>query len=93
METNSFQKRGVIMENNIQDAIGWFDDLCSYLQLEGRNHWKTIKTALLANQKPKVQQQVCPECNAVDSKVMGFPWSMCIKCGYVYKSEIQNEFN
>lgn len=91
METNSIQKREGIMENNIQDAIKWFDDLSSHLQTDGRIHWQTIKTVLLSHKKEKTQEQVCPNCNSIDAMVLGFPWSRCENCGYVYDGRTKHE--
>jgi len=31
--------------------------------------------------------EICPACGAAKSKVLGFPWCHCLKCGHVYKGQ------
>ena len=40
---------------------------------------------LLKGEKRDVPLQICPLCEAEASRVMGFPWDQCLRCGHVYK--------
>ena len=50
---------------------------------------ESIKNKL---RKPK-NKKPCPQCKAVNKKILGFPWEQCSACGYVYKSKTPDYMN
>ena len=47
------------MNDSIQLAIDWFDELAPDLQTKGRLHWQTLKSVVLAQQTTNKQIMPC----------------------------------
>jgi transposase-like protein len=52
----------------------------------------TLNSALNAKESAKpaynsARVEICPLCGAVNSKVIGFPWPKCTKCGHTYNGQ------